>query len=166
MAADLALLAPAFRVQVERLLDDCARAQIIMRPFSTLRTPHEQARLWRQSRPREQIDKTIRNLQKLGGHWLASVLEEVGPQYGRHVTNALASWHNWGLAVDCFWFKDGKAEWTDLRGYRVYANGALARELTPGGGWEDWPHVQLPRLGVAARYTWPEIEAEMVRRFH
>lgn len=146
-----------------------------MRPFYTLRSPAEQARLWRQSRPGGQIRDRIRFLESKGATYLAHVLGAVGPQNGRHVTNALPgmSWHQWGLAVDCFWLVGGRADWStrrggDRNGYRIYARQAEALGLTAGGHWprfKDWPHVQAGSQGVQSSYTYGEVDAAMRDRF-
>ena len=114
MAADITLLVPEFTQQIRQLLDRCSLRGIEMRPYMGLRDPFEQARLWRQSRSREEIRVRIASLQAQGAAFLAHCLESVGPQHGRPVTNALPglSWHQWGEAVDCFWLVDGKAEWS------------------------------------------------------
>ncbi|CAB1367535.1 M15 family metallopeptidase [Denitratisoma oestradiolicum] len=177
MAADLQQLIPEFSLQVEALLQRCNTEGLPMRPFFTLRSPFEQARLWRQSRSREQIQAQLTMLRARGAPFLAYCIESVGPQHGNPVTNALPglSWHQWGEAVDCFWLLDGKAEWSATRklgggnGYRAYAAAAQDLGLTPGGLWprlKDWPHVQWRSAGSPLKqYGWKEIDAEMERRF-
>src|SRR5262249_20995053 len=131
---------------------------IEMRPYTTLRDPFEQARLWRQSRSHEQIERKIQEFREAHAEFLAHCLESVGPQSGDPVTNAAPglSWHQWGEAVDCFWLVNGQAEWSTtklvngLNGYRVYAEEAQRLGLTAGGLWsglKDWPHVQLQVAG-------------------
>lgn len=177
MAADLNQLAPAFRPLVVRLLDSCAQQGLSMRPYFTLRSPFEQARLWRQSRSSEQINVQIAKFKAQGAHFLAYCIESVGPQNGPPVTNALPgfSWHQWGEAVDCFWLVDCKAEWSvkklcnGCNGYRVCADTAQALGLTPGGLWpklKDWPHIQLrPDASPLKAYGLPGINAEMEKLF-
>lgn len=143
-----------FRARVQNLLNACRARGVEMRPYTTLRDPFEQARLWRQSRTREQINRKVAQLREVGADFLAHCLESVGPQNGRHVTDAPPglSWHQWGEAVDCFWVVEGQAEWSPERkvngsnGYHVYAEEARRLGLTAGGHWsnfKDWPHVQL-----------------------
>ncbi len=143
-----------FRARVQNLLNACRARGVDMRPYTTLRDPFEQARLWRQSRTREQINRKIAQLREVGADFLAHCLESVGPQNGRHVTDAAPglSWHQWGEAVDCFWVVEGQAEWSPerkvngLNGYHVYAEEARKLGLTAGGHWpnfKDWPHLQL-----------------------
>jgi hypothetical protein len=174
---DLNALVPEFRLQVVALLDRCASRGTPMRPYFTLRSPFEQARLWRQSRSREQIAAKIAELESKSAPFLADCIRRVGPQHGDPVTNAVPglSWHQWGEAVDCFWLVDGQAEWSPrkeingLNGYQVYAREAQAAGLTAGGLWpsfKDWPHVQLRSasspLGVMSLV---EIDARMKERF-
>ena len=177
MAADLNELAPDLRVRVTDLLRGCIDAGVEMRPYFTLRDPFEQARLWRQSRSREQITAKIAELRSAGADFLAFCIDSVGPQNGDPVTNAIPglSWHQWGEAADCFWVVNGTAEWSTqkkingVNGYHTYADRAATIGLTPGGLWrslKDWPHVQLRSdpspLGV---FTLPEIDRRMRERF-
>ncbi|RTL36203.1 MAG: M15 family peptidase [Rhodocyclaceae bacterium] len=82
---------------------------------------------------------------------------------GGHVTKAKAnmSYHQYGLAADSAFFKDGKiviserAPWA-MRGYELYGQVAEELGLTWGGRWQlrDFGHVELRRknvLGQAAR---------------
>lgn len=178
MAADLKLLVPEFRTSIEQLLENCAKRGCTMRPYMGIRTPQEQGKLWRQSRSIEQIRAKIKELRSQGANFLADCIEKVGPQNGRHVTNAIPglSWHQWGEAVDSFWLVNGEAEWSISRkvngvnGYRVYAEEARELGLTAGGFFtsiKDWPHVQLseaagPR-GVKGGIT--DIDAAMKEMF-
>jgi len=177
MAVDLAALKPEFRSRVRTLLEACGARDVEMRPYGAIRSPFQQARLWRQSRAREEILAQIKAFREAGAPFLAHCLASVGPQYGKHVTNALPgfSWHQWAEAVDCFWVVDGKAEWSTTRavggvnGYRVYAEEAERLDLTAGGLWtsfRDWPHVQArPDAHPGAAYSLSRIDAEMKRRF-
>lgn len=148
-----------------------------MRPYTTLRTPLEQAKLWRQSRSTEQIQAEILRLKTAGAPYLAKCIEKAGPQSGSPVTNALPglSWHQWGEAVDCFWVVNGVAEWSAVKkiggvnGYQVYAAQAKLLGLTAGGFFtslKDWPHVQLDAAGSPlGRLSLVQIDAEMKLRF-
>lgn len=178
MAVTLDGTDPGFRHQVEILLAECLKSGVEMRPYAALRKPQDQAKLWRQSRSIEQIEAQVKGLRAADAPYLADVLEEVGPQHGPHVTNALPglSWHQWGEAVDCFWALNGQAEWSTsklvngLNGYRFYADRAKAQGLTAGGFWprlKDWAHVQLrPESSpLTAGMILSEIDAEMRQRF-
>ena len=73
-------------------------------------------------------------------------------QAGSNVTNARAfqSYHQFGLAADCAFLRDGKLQisekdpWT-LRGYQLYGEVAEAAGLRWGGRWTmmDFGHVEL-----------------------
>ncbi len=177
MSRELSKLLPEFREHVEGLLDDCEASGYPMRPFFTVRTPFEQARLWRQSRSTRQIHAKLAELEAAGASFLAHCIESVGPQYGRHVTNAIPgfSWHQWGEAVDCFWLLDGDAEWSTRKkvngtnGYLNYAILARDRGLTAGGFWHtfrDWPHVQWrPESSPRRLYEVGEVDRVMEARF-
>lgn len=168
-------LDPAFSNKVCKVLEACKAEGAEMRVYCTLRTPQEQAKLWRQSRSSEAIASKIAELRKAGAHYLADVLHSVGPQFGQPVTNAIPglSWHQWGLAVDAFWVVDGRACWStrqggDDNGYRVWAREAQVQGLVAGGHWKrfkDWPHIQQPSNGVLAVYSLQEVDREMQQRF-
>lgn len=158
MSVGLDQLTAEFRRSVEALLDQCKMNGVEMRPFFAVRSPQEQARLWRQSRSREEIEAATHRLQAGGAVFLARILVSMGAQHGPRVTNCLPglSWHQWGEAVDCFWAVNGVAEWSASRlvdgvnGYHFYARMARASGLYPGGLWrslKDWPHVQLRSEG-------------------
>ena len=177
MAADLSTLVPEFRTKVDQLVAACAARGVTMRPYMGLRTPLEQAKLWRQSRAREVIDQKIQQLRQAGANFLADCLETAGPQNGPPVTNAIPglSWHQWGEAVDSFWFVNGDAEWsTDkliggINGYHVYADQAETVGIFPGGHWtsfKDWPHVQFRKAASPLDVmNLVDVDAEMQRRF-
>ena len=177
MHVDLGALLPAFRIGVEDLVSACRQRGIEMRPYMAMRDPVEQARLWRQSRAWEQIERKIAELRSGGAPFLAHCLEVAGAHSGVHVTNSVPglSWHQWGEAIDSFWVIDGRAEWSTTRkiggvnGYRVYAEEAIKLGLDAGGMWrrfKDWPHVQLrPSGSPLGPMQLPDIDAEMSRRF-
>ncbi len=177
MSRDLIDLMPEFRVVVEDLLKACEADGYSMRPFSTLRTPFEQGKLWRQSRSSQEVGQKIEELKGFGAAFLAYCIESSGPQNGRHVTNAIPglSWHQWGEAVDCFWLLEGNAEWSTrkkiegVNGYRNYGRNALSLGLNAGGYWSsflDWPHVQMRGDSSPQRvYTLQEIDKEMADKF-
>jgi hypothetical protein len=177
MAADLQPLVPEFRAKVEELLAKCRQRGVEMRPYFAIRTPFDQAKLWRQSRTREEIQDKIASFRTGGADFLAHCVDSVGPQNGAHVTNAPPgySWHQWAEAVDCVWIVGSKAEWSTTRkvngvnGYRVYAEEARTLGLTAGGFWtsfKDWPHVQLRAAGSPDKLMpLKDIDAEMKQRF-
>lgn len=170
-------LVPEFRPMARTLIEKCRARGIEMRPNETLRDPFEQGKLWRQSRTREQVQAKILELRSQGADFLASCIESVGPQSGRHVTDAPPglSWHQWGEAFDSFWVIDGRAEWSTtkkvngLNGYHVYAEEAEKLDLTAGGLWttfKDWPHVQLRTQSSPKRlFSITEIDRTMRQRF-
>ena len=174
---DLSALVDEFRPKVIALLQRCSARGTPMRPYSTLRSPFEQARLWRQSRSKEEIEARIVELRNRSAPFLADCIERVGSQLGDPVTNAIPglSWHQWGEAVDCFWLVGGAAEWSTtkkingLNGYQVYAEEAQSAGLTAGGLWssfKDWPHVQLRSASSPLKVmSLTAIDMEMKQRF-
>ena len=177
MSRDLNDLVPDFRIQVEQLLAECESSGYTMKPFFTLRTPFEQGKLWRQSRSGQQVFQKINELKNMGADFLAYCIESVGPQQGRHVTNAIPgmSWHQWGEAVDCYWLLNGTAEWStrkkinNVNGYANYAMLAKTHGLDAGGHWssfKDWPHVQFRGVSHPGKlFSLKEINEEMEKRF-
>ena len=170
-------LVPELRPKARTLLENCRGRGIEMRVYETLRSPLEQGKIWRQSRTREQTQAKVRELQNAGADYLAFCIESVGPQSGRHVTDAPPglSWHQWGESFDSFWVVNGAAEWSTTRkinglnGYRVYAEEAGRLGLTAGGLWtnfKDWPHVQLKSArGPNSVLSLTEINRIMRERF-
>ena len=174
---DISALVNEFRSKVVALLERCTARGTPMRHYATLRSPLDQARLWRQSRSKEEIEAKIAELNNQSAPFLADCIARAGRQDGDPVTNAIPglSWHQWGEAVDCFWLVDGEAEWSirkeinGLNGYKVYAEEAQAAGLTAGGLWssfKDWPHVQLRSAASPLKVmSLIEIDRTMKERF-
>jgi peptidoglycan LD-endopeptidase CwlK len=81
-------------------------------------------------------------------------------QMGGAVTNARAfqSWHQYGLAADCAFWRDGKLVISEkdpwaMRGYQLYGEVAEQLGLTWGGRWKmmDLGHTELRLRGVMQR---------------
>jgi peptidoglycan L-alanyl-D-glutamate endopeptidase CwlK len=81
-------------------------------------------------------------------------------QMGTQVTNARAfqSWHQYGLAADCAFWRDGKLVISEkdpwaMRGYQLYGEVAESLGLTWGGRWTmmDFGHSELRLRGVMRR---------------
>jgi peptidoglycan L-alanyl-D-glutamate endopeptidase CwlK len=79
---------------------------------------------------------------------------------GGQVTNARAfqSWHQYGLAADCAFLRDGKLVITEkdpwaMRGYQLYGEVAESLGMTWGGRWKmmDFGHTELRMRGVMQR---------------
>ncbi len=185
MSRDISDLIPEFKEQVQYMLKLCNVVGVEMRPYSTLRSPWKQARIWRSTRSTEEILRAEGRLKSLGAFYIARILMDVGPQRSDpgangHLTHALpgSSWHQWGEAIDCFWVYKGEAVWSTDRiaqvdggfgvnGYHVYGEKATEAELTSGGvewGW-DWPHVQFQPNSPLESVTWGEIDEVMQERF-
>jgi peptidoglycan L-alanyl-D-glutamate endopeptidase CwlK len=76
---------------------------------------------------------------------------------GKSVTNAAAfqSWHQYGLAADCAFLRDGKLVISEkdpwaMRGYQLYGQVAESVGMTWGGRWKmmDFGHTELRVAGV------------------
>ena len=83
--------------------------------------------------------------------------QDVLAQMGGAVTNARAfqSWHQYGLAADCAFWRDGKLVISEkdpwaMRGYQLYGEVAEQLGLTWGGRWKmmDFGHTELRLRGV------------------
>lgn len=83
-------------------------------------------------------------------------------EQGGHVTQAGAnmSYHQYGLAADSAFFRDGKVVISErdpwaMRGYQLYGEVAAQVGLTWGGNWkiQDYGHVELRRPGTLGRAT-------------
>ena len=170
MSRQITVLDSEFQPIVTNVLSECKAQGVMMVPFFTLRTPIEQARLWRQSRSWKEIKQALYKLKNIGAPWLADILRSVGPQHGKWATNALPgeSWHNWGFAIDCFLLVDGYAVWNaDHDGYRIYAETAEKFDLIAGYSWKsrDAVHIQAYSTSVAKLYEWPHIDVKMKEKF-
>lgn len=162
-------LHPEFRARVEQLLVNCQKQGISLRPFYGMRSLEEQAKLWRQSRSRAEIDRAIGFLRKQAADKIADIIEEVGPQIGRWATNALPgeSWHQWGEAVDCFVYDEDakKAIWSAKHeGYRIYGEEARKLGLVSGYFWQsqDAVHVQMRPEKVTKHFSWRQIQEKLL----
>ena len=83
---------------------------------------------------------------------------------GGQVTNARAfqSWHQYGLAADCAFLRDGKLVISEkdpwaMRGYQLYGEVAESLGMTWGGRWKmmDFGHTELRIRGVMQRAPAP-----------
>lgn len=165
----LDLLVAPFRDLAHELIDVVLPSRgITVRPFYTLRSPWEQARLWRQSRSREQVEAKIEELVSADAPTLATYLRSVGPTSGPPVTRAIPglSWHQWKEAFDVFVLRDNKAVWDPGDpGYVALAEEAKKLGMTPGRyfpTFPDPPHVQArPQASPRDLYALPEIDEKM-----
>lgn len=131
----------------------CADAGIELLIYCTLRDTHEQARLYRQSRTKGQVQAKINQLTARGFPVLAKILKEVGPQKsGPKVTGAGPgeSFHQYSRAYDCVPVVNGKPVWSATgEGGKLWAKvGQLGRKcgLEWAGDWtsfREFPHFQL-----------------------
>lgn len=174
MSRDIEDLVPAFRGSVRQVLEACKAQGVIIVPTFTVRSPIEQAILYRQSRTMDVISKKIQFLHDQKADYLADVLRDVGPRNGNWATNALpgASWHQFGEGFDGAWKVGDTIEWSTTKlingenGYRLYAQKAEEFGLTSlGPSIGDWAHIQLRKEDVTDIYTWKEINDRMKERF-
>jgi len=140
-----------FQLRVEETLRIARQSDVDMLAYCGVRTPEEQARLYRRSRTTAEIEAKMQSLRDRGYPRLADIVREVGPQYGRlgaHVTAAAPgeSWHQFGLAVDCVPLQGGKALWsTEEPEWKIYGEAASYVGLRWAGMWTtfpEYPHIQ------------------------
>ncbi len=132
-------LDPEFAEALSLLLAKCRAAGLDFRISQGLRTPQKQAEYycsW-QKRPPAMIDTVARKMEKDGAPWLASVLRSYRnmPRRPGWLTGALpgAGWHQWGLAADCYCYRNGKMVGNGSDpAYKFYADEAIKLGLTAG----------------------------------
>lgn len=149
-------LTDEMRAKAEMILQACDEAGgFDLLIYCTLRTLEEQARLFRQSRSRKEIDDKIRKYHNRGYVFLADIIEKVGPCYGEHVTNAAPgeSWHNYGQAFDAVPLIGGKPAWNYFKAksyWDAYGEAVRQAKLFWAGDWvnfREYPHAQLKKSG-------------------
>jgi peptidoglycan L-alanyl-D-glutamate endopeptidase CwlK len=146
-------LVPEVQEMAKEHILRCADAGIELLIYCTLRDAHEQSRLYRQSRTKEQVQKKMDQLTARGFPALAKVLKDVGPQKsGPKVTNAGPgeSFHQYNSAYDCVPVLHGKPIWgTGGEGAAIWDKvGKLGKKtgLEWAGDWtsfREFPHFQL-----------------------
>ena len=147
---------------VQQACEEAAGFDLLI--YCTLRPLEEQARLWRQSRSRQDIDLKQQKMRSLGYDLLADIIESVGPQYGGHVTNAAPgeSWHNFGEAFDAVPLLGGKPAWNYLKAktyWDAYGEAVRQTGLSWAGDWtslREYPHAQLGQGGNPLKTMTPD----------
>lgn len=151
----LDLLEPSFQADARLLLSSFRGTLGPAYDFkitTTLRSPWEQAILWRRGRSAETVRETVDHLLAEDAVWIAGCLSVVGPQFGSFRTKALPgqSWHQYGKALDLlvrdnslfdWWIVDSEHEVYETLGHRARFLGLTTgiRFRPPDGG-----HVQGP----------------------
>jgi peptidoglycan L-alanyl-D-glutamate endopeptidase CwlK len=146
-------LVPEVQKMAKEHILRCADAGFELLIYCTLRDAHEQARLYRQSRTKEQVQKKMDQLTAKGFPALAKILKDVGPQKsGPTVTNAGPgeSFHQYNRAYDCVPVLQGKPIWgTGGKGAALWDKvGKLGKKcgLEWAGEWttfREFPHFQF-----------------------
>ena len=171
MERDPSLLKTEFLVPLSAAIRAVRMRGYVLRPFGTRRDPWTQARLWRQSRTKAQVRHGLILLRDSSAPFLAGVLEEVGPQYGRWATNALPglSWHQWLEACDLFVAEFHEVEGEVARwearhpGYDALHGECRSRGLHVPLPVRDPYHIQLHPNGVLHHFEWSQVDDCMQR---
>ena len=149
---DLQHLVLEARVKALEVIRLCASMGVEVLVTCTYRSPEEQARIYRRSRTRGEIEQKAQRLERRGFPFLGEILMGVGPQrgiLGRHRTKAGPgeSFHPLREALDVVPLIGGKPEWDeDAEEWQIY--GTCCREvgLRWAGDWKgfpEFPHAQL-----------------------
>jgi hypothetical protein len=168
-------LDPDFAAKLATLLSDCRVKGYDFRISQGLRTPQKQAEYYCKwsDHPRAYVDAKVKKLKDAGAPWLASILASFRDiaRSPRWLTSALpgAGWHQWGLAADCYCYRNGKmVEDGDDPCYKYYAERATHLGLRAGLYFThpDAGHVQAPAAATATDvYKWAFIDQAMKERF-
>ncbi len=160
---DPSSLLPPLEVRLWAIRDVLKAAGIDLLILDCYRDPWTQARLYRKSRTRQEIEAKIDAYDHRGVPELGRILDQVGPQFGRlgaHVTWAGPgeSWHQYRRAFDQVpWFDSKRLLWdVDPEGktaegrkaahmWREVAAAVDREGLEWGGRWDtpDRMHVQM-----------------------
>lgn len=181
---DLHALTEEMLEKVMKVLDLTNNHGLDVLGIDSYRDPWTQARLYRKSRSRQEIEEKIDHLQSDGFPRLAAIIAFVGPQdgeYGKHVTNAAPgeSWHQFGEAWDaCPMFDSKRLLWEIKSGSPEFTRaniiwgtfGQCVREagLIWAGDWTSFkekPHCQL-RTGQNPLDTFNPDEVERWAKDH
>lgn len=151
---DLSSLGKRFRRKAESVLAMADAMDFGLMICCTVRTFEQQARLYRQGRRIDVIHQKAHQLcEDYHRPDLATILMDVGPQYGPIVTNAAPgeSLHNYGMAFDAVPMVHGKPVWnadeTSITHWNTYGELVRSAGLEWGGDWrtfKDYPHAQMP----------------------
>jgi hypothetical protein len=168
-------LVPSFAAKLSTLIGMMADRGYEFRLAQGVRTPDTQARYYCSwaGHPPEHIDSVVADLRSKGADYIAGLMEghRDEPRHSAWLTNALPGegWHQWGLAADCYYYRDGKLVSDGKHPvYKEWADAARSIGLTAGFYFStpDAGHVQLPAQGGATDlYTWQQIDAHMAEMF-
>lgn len=144
-------LKPDMALIAQEVIDRCKDRGVELLVYCTLRSPEEQARLFRRSRTLKEIETKAELFRLKGYDFLADILMDVGPQPGKlgaHVTNAGPgeSFHQYGKAFDAVPMQDGKCLWdNDWPQWLIYGDMVKAAGIYWAGSWRyfpEYPHAQ------------------------
>ena len=149
----LTYLSSEAHAQCLAVQQQCLAAGAPIEVYATLGGLEAQARLFRVSRTRAEIERKQDQLRARGWPVLATVLDRVGPQgtradLGLHVTHAGPgeSWHHYGEAFDAVPVRERKYLWEKhFPQWQTYGRIVVEEGLFWAGNWSGWrefPHAQ------------------------
>jgi peptidoglycan LD-endopeptidase CwlK len=142
------LLIPEAKLKCLEIETKCKESGFDLLIYCTYRSFEDQAKLFRQSRTFNNITMKSDELRSNGFVFLAEILMNVGPQYGKEVTNASPgeSWHQYKEAFDAVPMLNGNELW-DYQGnekyWDIYIQLIEKCGMHSGKSWGDDPHCQL-----------------------
>jgi peptidoglycan L-alanyl-D-glutamate endopeptidase CwlK len=147
------LLIPEAKVKCLEIEAKCKEKGFDLLIYCTYRSFEEQAKLFRQSRTLHNIVLKSDELRSNGFVFLAETLVEVGPQYGKWVTNSAPgeSWHQYKEAFDAVPMLDGQELWAiegNEKYWESYFEICSNVGMLNGHKFGDSPHCQLRPLNI------------------
>lgn len=179
MAAELSLLTPDFRKQLIKALTRAKERLLNIQVLTTVRSPLEQAALWKQGRSKIDAELKVLALEHAGAPYLADCIRIAQPQGTNIATDLLPgmSWHQWGEAASLIWVEGTrKINWSardnhgGLNGYHAFAEILKEFSLVCCSEFENtdeaWRTAQLRHERYPSdMYDLIHIDAEMKKRF-
>lgn len=162
-----------FNIKLFELQRICAQQDLDIQIYCVLRSCEEQAKVFRETRSKQEIKQKMQSYKDRDLEFLSDVLDSVGPQHSPagspHKTKAGPgeSWHQYLLAADSVPISNGKAIWHDQAPeWEIYGAVANYLDLHWGGDWEgfkDLPHVQAVHTSnPLTQFKDPEIVREIL----
>jgi peptidoglycan L-alanyl-D-glutamate endopeptidase CwlK len=125
-----------------------------------VRSVERQAMLYRQGRSIDEINAAKNKLVNLGKPDYAAIIDKVGPQNGKKVTNSLpgTSIHTFGYAIDyAILNSDGSVDWDSMNLYKSCGYIFQKFGFNCGVFWTNF--VDAPHIEMTANLKWTDFLA-------